>query len=501
MQVIDLVFRERSGYKDMQLRPYYADATDEFINILDRDTRGGEDLTPAALSQIAGRIIRPSTKASGSAIIANGFGEKRFMFLMTVLVRESRTDMRTLEISGYTDYIGASQGIRGIKLDENMAMYFNSITELNRSYMDTPTRRGWQTQIASTNHLIAPQVLPDFTRDRMSPGTMTMRPEDVFHNNPKNVVQNAFQRRAASENWLDMRHGFTGRGLRMSSRLNDSSTRYLHRSIKALATANEGEMYGQGNFLDRDTGSILKDARSQVREKTVSSIPVLADIARETNILEQGFITYGELIAMNPDFRWDDVKVFFERPEEVSDFRNRSGWSGRDNSSVAAIQIARALPAYMAYHHIAYIEFSADNMSSMGQPVVMIPQALPIIGKEISERSLMAFEERLVTELFYDMLPWPDCMFELDVRAGLSNDIEIKLKLEGEDPFDDVFPVFCDSLVAPVIVDNQDVIEGMSSSLTKIVDTLGSRRRADGDYDSGLLDEAPLLSNNGEFKF
>lgn len=498
MQLIDLVFRERSGYKDMQLRPYYADATDELIGILDRDTRGGEDLTPAALSRVAGRIIRPASKHQGSALIANGWGEKRFMFMMTVLVRKSRTDIRTLEISGYTDYVGASQGIRGIKLDENMALYFNSVTELNQSYMDTPTRRGWQTSIGSSNHLIAPQVLPDFSRDRMTAGTLVMRPEDVFHNNPKNVVSNAFNRRAEKENYLDMRHGFTGKGLRMSHRLNDSSTRYLHRSIKALATANEGEVFGQGMGLDRDTGSILKDARSQVREKTVSSIPVLADIARETNILEQGFITYGELIMMNPDYVWDDVKVFFERPEQVADFNNRSGWSGKDNSTIAAIQVARALPAFMAFHHIAYVEFTADNMSAMGEPVIIIPQCLPIIGKQITDRSLMAFEERMITEMFYDMLPWPDCMFEIEVRAGLANDIEIRLKLEGEDPFFDVFPVFSDSLVAPVIVDDQDTIGAMSSSLTDIVDALGSRRRGNDDPD---YEESPVLSNTGNFNF
>lgn len=493
MQLIDLVFRERSGYKDMQLRPYYADATKELINILDHDTRGGEDLTPAALSRVAGRIIRPASKHQGSALIANGWGEKRFMFMMTVLIRKSQTDIRTLEISGYTDYVGASQGIRGVKLDENMALYFNSVTELNQSYMDTPTRRGWQTQIASSNHLIAPQVLPDFSRDRMSAGTLVMRPEDVFHNNPSNVVANAFNRRAGKENYLDMRHGFTGKGLRMSHRLNDSSTRYLHRSIKALATANEGEVFGQGNAFERDTGSILKDARSQVREKTVSSIPVLADIARETNILDQGFISYGELIAMNPDYIWDDVKVFFERPETTRDYTSLTAWSGKDNTTIAAIQVARALPAFMAFHHLGYVEFSADNMSAMGEPVMLIPECLPIIGKTVTDRSLMAFEERCVTELFYDMLPWPDCMFEIEVRAGLSNDIEIKIKLEGEDPGEFKFPVFCDSLVAPVIVDDQQTIGAMSSSLTDIVEKLGSNRRGNDDPD---YQEGSILTNS-----
>ena len=498
MQLIDLVFRERSGYKDMQLRPYYADATPDLIGRLNEDTRGGEDLTPAALAGVAGRIIRPAARHEGNAIIANGWGEKRFMFMMTVLVRKTATAISTLEISGYTDYMGAVSGLRGIKMDENMAMYFNSITELNQSFMDTPTRYGWQTSISGSNHLIAPQVMPDFSRDRLSAGTLVMRPEDVFHNNPSNVVANAFHQRAKKENFLDLRHGFASKGLRMSNRLNDSSTRYLHRSIKALATANEGEMFGTGDSFDRDVGQILKDARSQVRERTVSSIPLLADMARETNILEQGFITYGELVSMNPDYNWDDVKVFFERPETTRDFSERTDWGGRDNTTIAAIQIARALPTFMAFHHIAYVEFTADNMSALGESVIMIPQCLPMIGKQVTERSLMAFEERMISELFYDMLPYPDCQFELDVRAGLANDIEIRLRLEGEEAGDFSFPVFCDSLVAPVISDDQETITAMSSGLTDIVENLGSNRRGS---DDSHFDSSPILTNTSNFNF
>ncbi|MNY69214.1 hypothetical protein D3C86_2071150 [compost metagenome] len=89
-------------------------------------------------------------------------------------------------------------------------------------------------------------------------------------------------------------------------------------------------------------------------------------------------------------------------------------------------------------------------------------------------------------------------MFDISVKAGLSNDIEIWLKLEGEDPFEDVFPVFCDSLVAPVIVDDQDTIGAMSSSLTDIVDKLGSGRRPN---DNDDYEESPLLSNTGNFNF
>lgn len=480
MQLVDIVFRERSGYRDMQLRPFASDATGELINQLDHDTRGGTDLSPAALSRVAGRIIRPQASVQTAARIANGWGEKRFMFIMTVMVRDSRTARQVLEISGYTDHVGAVNSLRGIKLDEDMCMYFNSVTEVNQSYMDTPTGSGWRTQIAGSNHLIGPQTMPDFSRDRLSPGTMTMRPEDVFQSSPKDVLSTSFSRRAEEGRFMDMRNSFTQPGLRMSNRWNDSSTRYLYRSIKALGTANEGEVYGEGGGFERDTSQVMRDARAQVRERSFTSLPPFAELASDTNILDQGFITYGELVAMNPDFAWDDVKVFFERPETARDFRNTTDWSGRDNTTIAAIQIARALPTYMAFHHLAAIQFESNNYNHVGEPVIIISECLPILGKTIDQRALGAFEQRLITELFVDMLPWENCMFELRIKASIAGDVVVQIQLEGEEVGEFVFPVFCDSLVAPVVVDDRKCIDQMGETLTSIVDSLGSTQQGQG---------------------
>ncbi|MNI46234.1 hypothetical protein D3C73_1006850 [compost metagenome] len=202
---------------------------------------------------------------------------------------------------------------------------------------------------------------------------------------------------------------------------------------------------------------------------------------------------------MNPDFQWDDVKVYFETPETARDFRNTTGWGGKDNTTIAATQIARALPAFMAFHHIGYVEIEADNMSAMGEAVVVMPQVLPMLGQRVTERSLVSFEERLITELFVDMLPWENCMFEVTIRAGLSDSIIIDIKLEGEDPGSFTFPVFCDSLVAPVVVDSQGTIENMSETITGIVDSLGSTYRSDDD--TGLDDAPSILTSSQGFKF
>lgn len=495
MELIDIVFRERSGFRDMQLRPFHADATQDLIRQLNDDTSGGADLTPSALSRTAGRIIRPLANVTTPALIANGWGEKRFMFIMSVQVRKSRGATSILEITGHTDNAESINSLRGVKLPEDLALYFNSITEINQTYVDRPGSGGsWMTQIAGSHHVIGPQTLPNFSRDRLSPGTMTMRPEDVFHSNPKSILQNSFSRRVEQEtDFLDMRNSFTSRSLRLSNRWNDSSTRYLHRSLKALSTANNGEVYGDNLTLERDPGEVMKDARSQVRERTFSQIPVFSELNRDTAIMDQGFITYGELIRMNPDFPWSDVKVFFERPETARNYaETTSAWDGRNNTSIAAVQIARALPTYMEFHHIAYVEFDANNTSYTGEPVILIPEVLPMMGQAINQQALQSFEQRLATELFVDMLPWEGCPFELWVKATLRGEVIINIKLGNEDPEEFAFPVFCDSLVAPVVVDDQRHIEDMSNTLVNIVESVG-------DYDGEEASSLIVPSRNCSF--
>lgn len=498
MQILNIVFRERPAYQDMQLRPFGADATDDLIHRLCYDTAEGTDLTPAALSGTAGRIIRPVAESRGRAIIANGWNEKRYMFIMTVEVRRSRTVFSTLEISGYTDNAEVSNSLRGIKFPKEMAMYFNSITEVEQMYSNTNVQgSGWRTRVCSSNHIIAPQTMPDFTRDRSSHGTVTMRPSDIFRSSGSSVIQRSFDRKATKENYVDGRYGFADRQLRMSTRWNDSSTRYLNRSINALSAATQGEQFGDNrNSLDIDSTKIITDARRQVPEKNLVSWTPMAELTQETNILEQGFITFGELQQLNPDFAWDDVKVYFLPKEATRNNRDTSAWTGRDHTTVAANILARGLPSYMAFHQIGYIQFEANNTNFGGQPIIMVSNAMPLLGNTVDERALQALEQRLQTELFIEMLPWEDCRYDIHVTADLGVDVSIDIHLDDEDPGVFVFPVFCDSLVAPVVANNNDDVTAMGETIAKIVGKFGN---AKSEFNDDVIDDATSVKSNYNF--
>lgn len=481
MELNKIQFRERPGYRELHLRPFNSNATREDVEILNEVTHGGERLEPSILSSVSGRIIKPSATTCGAVNIANGWNERRLMFAMEVILRRTRTAATLLEISGHTDYVGAiDRGTRDVALDREMRLYFNSITEIRHNYIDTPRASGWTSAVGQCVHVISPHVRPDFSVDRSTQGTMTMRPEDIFHSDPRDVLQKSFERQVQREgNYMDMRHSVGSQGLVLSDRRNDTTTHFLHRSLRALNTAHQQGVERGG--IEFDNSAVLRDARGQLRERTFVGFAPMADLARDSNIMSQGFVTLGELMDMNPDFDWNGVEVAFLPPELRHDYSgSTSDWRGRDHTTIAASHIARALPTYMNYHQIGLYRSQINNMGFGGEVSFLTDSCRALnIHDEIDRSRLDAFEQRLRTELFEEMLPWEGCMFDLSISAELGRDVFISLSLDGEPMAEFAFPLFADSMVAPVVVTDHNLITSMGSTISGIVDMFGDRLARD----------------------
>lgn len=484
MQLQQIIFREMKEYDDQYIRPYNGNASEQDLIRLERDTNGGRDLNASAVAGVAGRIIRPVTDGY-RAPISGGWGEQRLMFYMTVLVRETRHSRTVHEISGFTDYFGVDHGIRGTKLDENMLMYFNNVTRVTQSLTDTPRGNRWLTQINKSNQIISRQRNPDFSPVNSRQGSLTMRPEDIFSRNSTNQM---FAERAKRAGSMDLRGGFNSGSMKLSNRLNTSSTRYFSRSMSALATANAGDGIIDDFQHDRDTTKIFKDARSQVREDALTSDPVIEELSQDTQIMQDGCITLRELIDLNTDYPWDDVPVYFiERGLRKSLRGDYRPWTGGDNETIAATILANALPMYLINHQVASISFTASNEGTLGEMVALPDEANPIAnGPDVREVVPMLMR-RLESELLQDMLPWDDCPVDVEVDTAIAGETYIKISLDGGPHEEYVFPTFADSMVSPILTEDSRDMDSMSQTISGIADRIGSGRRYDddGEYSDG----------------
>lgn len=471
MELLNIVFRERSGYRDLFLRPFSANATHDDVEELGYLTENGREITPTALSKIAGRIIRPLSQVQSRSVIENGWGEKRLMFSMEVLARSGRNNRSVYQITGYTDYAGFHESLRGIVLDRKMHMYFNNVTRVETTYVEAPGRvSGWLNNTTGQHHILIPQRPARLERGIMEMGTLTQRPCDVFQSRPDSIMQTAFQRQVSRDaSYHDTRNGFVSQRIKTSDRWNDSSSRYLNKTLSALFNREE-----DGSIMEPEESQLLMYARRATGERSFTQDKVFKDLADETNITDQGYITYGELVDLNPDFNWDDVMVFLEPKQKSAGgyLLDSCDWNGQDNTSIAAAQLARALPAYMAFHQISSIEFDATNDTPSGESVMVTSNAIPMMGRRLDQRKLNQLEQRFIDEILVEMLPWDGCFFEIHVKASISSDLVVNLTIGDEDPGRFVFPIFCDSLVSPVITDSNDTIEGMSNTLMGIYNKL-----------------------------
>jgi hypothetical protein len=481
MQILELIFREMKEYDDQMIRPYSGNASPGNLHDLEIATDHGRDFSPSALSGLAGRIIRPIAETSHRAAIASGWGEVRMMFAMKVLVRETRTSQQIHEISGYTDHMGATNTLRGVKMDERMCMYFNSVTRIHRSMTDTPRGSRWLTNINKSNQIISKQSNPDFTLARGSQGTMTMRPEDLMSRNTTNEI---FAKRARAEGSMDLRGGYAMGTMKLSNRLNTSSTRFMSRSMSAIATADAGDGHIDAYQHDRDITKIFKDARGQVREDGITTDPIFEELSADTNILHDGFITYGELVEMNKDFDWESVPVYFtEKGQRKSVRGDYRPWNGMENEDIAATMLVNALPMYLINHQLAAVSFTARNFDSLGEMVAVADNAVPIMEGPNLREVLPVFVQRLESEILLDMLPWEGCQLDLQVETAIAGETYVKISLDGGNYEEYVFPTFCDSVVSPVVTESQEHMDDMASTVHQIAESLGSSLNYDDDTD------------------
>lgn len=491
MQIQSLLFREMKEYDDQYIRPFYGDASPRLLESLDKATEGGTDFSPSRLAGIAGHILRPAADASLRAAITNGWGEQRLMFIMVCMVRETRNSQVLHEITGYTNYMGIHKGLRGIEIDSRMTLHFTSVTRIGRHYSDTPRGAGWLTSINKSNQIIGKQTNPDFTLAKGGQGTLTARPEDLFTRNSTNQI---FADRVKAAGGLDMRSGFGQQGMKFSNMFNNGSSRFMSRSLSALFSSERHDTMDDPYGMERDVAKVWKDARGQVREDAISADPVMEELSRDTNILHDNFVTYDELMQMDPNFAWDDVPVYFAekgmRKSVRGDYRP---WNGNENVDIAAKMLVDALPMYLISHQIGTFEFSASNINTLGDIVVVATNAHPMLDGPDLREVIPTLARRLEVEILRDILPWPDCALELEISTAIAGETYIKIALDRGNFEEFVFPVFCGSLVSPVVIENVESMDNLTTTLSQIGSDLGRRN-----YDSS---SSRIITEPGRLDF
>lgn len=469
MKVRRLFFREMGTYSDLYTCPYTTEGDGNVVRDLDELTMGGRQISPGLISGISSRILRPTAnidRERDRIFIPNGWNTRRFMFIMEVEIARSASSVSVEIITGYTDHnevITRSQNI-----SEDTVLRFNGMYTVRT--MQVYGARGVQesTSIVDPIQLVPRRRKPTFGFDNggRSGDTVRMCPEDLF--TIKTQVPE-FEELANVDGYHDTR-GTIMRALSPCRRENNLSSHYLTR---ALVAARDSQDDG---FLGDDDGenSRFVRARGLVREPLLSNRQTMAKLADETSILDSGYITYGELLSMDPNV--DNIVQINFNDDRASyiDHRNESeSWHDRTTERMCATIIAHAIPNLLMESMYSHAQIVSTNLTYSGRFQSTALKLHPYMqGVDLDENYNMLFS-KIDNELMPGLLLNDQMVIDVTIECAIYADTIIDISVDGGPREHFVFPSFCDSLAALTVSDSRDDLHLLANDIIGIGDQLG----------------------------
>jgi hypothetical protein len=463
---------ETARYDDVYLRPYQTQFDQQVSNILYESSEGGRNYTPSSLASAASSFLRPSTEASVRANLSNGFGEKRFSFMMEITLPtlgQFGGGMRYI-ITGYTNHLGVANAAGGMHLDPNMQLFFNNVFELRDTYVPTPHGQEHQVNVAGSRHVLHNSASMDYMQS--APPQYTLRPEDVM--GELEYSDRAFSGSDEVVNGLGVLSG-----VRLSDRSNESRPTYLAKTIKSFNQASiESDTYGDMSGDDHaiDGNNVWSHARDKVRDKPLSSNKFLMTVMNQTQYGQTGAVSYAELCRLLPDLDPKNEVILAGATAKASEYQPGQGesWASMAHETIMASILQQMTPAIMSDCLLTRVGFVATNDTIGGIDDVRVVDAKGFTHGIDYSRYIDHFIGRLQREVLQDLSHNGQVRYSVEVSINLLRDSYYRISHDGGPFVYHSAPSFCDGLYSPVVSGDHHSLENMAQDVSTMLNTINS---------------------------
>lgn len=489
-RIIQLLFRETGTYQTMQARPYVAEIDGHDLISFAERTDDGTNFSREALAGLAGSILSPQAHSAGEVDIAGGYGNKRYRFIMEVSHEDRFGGGHRQVFSGYTDYMGAdSRNRRGdqVAIDRNMKLYLNSVMTIRDVVDHSSNRRDTMSTVFENSHILSGLYKPSLRQDEGSMD-VRMRPEDVF----ASMTFGAFKssRRSTSDIVHDTRTSFAD-GICKSRRSNSTAANYLSDLLTTYSRTTENMQYE-----NTDRYKKLESARGAIAENYITDDLFLGPLYRETSLKTGNWITFQELIDIDPDVERDEVtqvhhsKVIHRDSTRLRDRNDdQDDWADVNNETVAATMLAHAVPAIMMDLTLTQVAFIATNRTRDNRPEVH-PTGGRMFSKHVDkvpEKVMNVFLNRLEDEVLRDISNRGRIDYDMEVRVNVFGDSVIKISMLGGRHHEFVVPSFSDAGFVPVLARSGGALASLAQELTELTSTVDANAAARNNFRSNFV--------------
>lgn len=435
------------------------------------------------MSGIASDFLRPSAQQLGVVSVDNGWSEKRFSFLIEIAYYEFSGELSARKIlQGYTNHLGATMSGA---MDPQMILYFNNVVTLRNSYIPTEHGQALRTSVGESSQLLRGDYsIPNAFDTPASNLTHLMRPQDVFNSMGRQALM-------GNDEYLDTRMMFSDSPIKKSNRQNNSAPHYVSGVLRGFRDT--------GAYADQteNMSNVMADAAGTVKDENVSQDRFFHElVTRTSNFTEGGYVTYGELQSVFPEFDHVAGVIFTthtnrtQQPYEQHHVGQTEHWGGSDNETIWSTILTQTLPSLMMPLMLTRVAFVATNQTLNGQLDVRVMDAQTFA----TGLDLTPYAEKFTQDLTHEVLRGLSqnngIDFYLQMMTDVTGETRIEISIAGSPIVEFASPSFCDGLYAPVLTNNQLAIDAVAHDIQGLAGSLGTQTRYNQNH-------SPIITQGG----
>lgn len=309
---------------------------------------------------------------------------------------------------------------------------------------------------------------------RGSDRPVTLRPTDLFKRGGADSAFGSFMRDNDSN--VNNTVGSFSSAIRPSNVINNSQTAYAARNLNAwMQASNSPNDHYVGDGNDEDT---IAAAGDRLAENSLELDPYLERIKRDTNILREGCITFGELMEMNKDFDEDRQLMFVPLDKrKLGSFINNSAWSEDTNEAIAATIIANSLPSILINSMYSSVNgLVLNSRARFGEHKVVCSEPTPFAPGMSVRANWPYFESQIEHVLMEEIGCGGAFEFEAYIDANIDQYIKIRIRMDGGEEASFNFPAYASSLLAPTQDKDFKSLDKMSKGIIDLASGLSNIR-------------------------
>lgn len=451
-----IIIETRDSYNDVAQRSYSLNCSYENMKSLEHMTHPISTNTHKVHElEIANKIpsmIQFNTALSGVAQIPYGWDTKRHRYLLEV---ETTSDIATQVhyVQGYTEYCDLS--FSGL-MDNNLKFYINSINTVYVTH--DPVNNIPMIRPYNAYNIITDEANKDKNFESLSPldGKVleTVRPYDIIRGN----YLEAQYSNDGEINLVSAESIISASDFKISSKVNNNPYKYFTRTLNSFINS---KINSETSY---DVTDVLKGAVSETSEPDMLDNPFLLELNGTNGEYNNTFFTLNMLNKVDNSvlnsnkiiYIKNDQLGFIQRSNNILNGDNTESTVNANRITLKATSIAHIVPSIMLDSLLTEVTFSITNKT--GEHLIAILNAKSLMLDEYNI-NLIPYIEKFKIKLEGSLCTLLNdggfTLYQAHVDCSLLGDVSIAISLNGSPDTLYRFPLFADSLYAPVIAHKQ----------------------------------------------